>query len=124
MAKPGPLVLRAPGGLVDPATIDGMPEFLRNADQLTELMILAGPGGEDIGILRQQYGYRPEAMIEAEAIRLEWESGYVDLSVAVLVDTAIWLQADFAGAGRRGSSAMRRRGQRRLGAGGRVLAAG
>jgi hypothetical protein len=32
-----------------------MPGFLRNADQLTGLMILAGSGGGDIGILRQQY---------------------------------------------------------------------
>jgi len=29
--------------------------------------------------LRQQYGYQPEAMIELEASRLEWESSYVDL---------------------------------------------
>lgn len=77
--EPGPAVLRAPDGLVDPVTIDGMPEFLRKANQLTELMILAGPGDEEIGILRQQYGYRPEAMIEVEASRLEWESSYVDL---------------------------------------------
>ena len=42
-------------------------------------MILAGPGDEEVGILRQQYGYRPEAMIEVEARRLEWESSYVDL---------------------------------------------
>jgi len=77
--EPGPLVLRAPDGLVDPATIDGMPEFLRKANQLTELMIMAGPGDEEVGILRQQYGYRPEAMIEVEASRLEWESSYVDL---------------------------------------------
>ncbi len=77
--EPGPMVLRGPDGLVDPATIDGMPEFLRKANQLTELMILAGPGDEEIGILRQRYGYRPEAMIEVEASRLEWESSYVEL---------------------------------------------
>ena len=77
--EPGPLVLRGPDGLVDPATIDGMPEFLRKANQLTELMILAGPGDEEVGILREQYGYRPEAMIDVEASRLEWESSYVDL---------------------------------------------
>lgn len=50
--EPAPMVLRALDGLVDPATIDGMPGFLRNADQLTGLMILAGPGGGDIGLLR------------------------------------------------------------------------
>jgi hypothetical protein len=77
--EPGPLVLRGPDGLVDPATIDGMPEFLRKANQFAELMILAGPGDEEVGILRQQYGYRPEVMIEVEANRLEWESSYVDL---------------------------------------------
>ena len=77
--EPGPMVLRGPDGLVDPATIDGMPEFLRKANQLTELMILAGPGDEEVDILRQQYGYRPEAMIEVEADRLAWESSYVQL---------------------------------------------
>jgi len=46
----------------DPATIDGMPGFLRDAGQLTGLMILAGSGGGGIGILRQQYGCGPEAM--------------------------------------------------------------
>ena len=58
---------------------DGMPGFLRNAYRLTGLMILAGPGGEDIGILRHQYGCRPEAMIEVEASGLKWESGYMGL---------------------------------------------
>ena len=77
--EPGPLVLRGPDGLVDPATIDGMPEFLRKANQLAELMVLAGPSDAEVGILRQQYGYRPEAMIEVEASRLEWESSYVDV---------------------------------------------
>jgi hypothetical protein len=77
--KPGPLVLRGPDGLVDPATIDGMPEFLRKANQIAELMVLAGPGDEEVGILRQQYGFQPEAMIEIDASRLEWESSYVDL---------------------------------------------
>jgi hypothetical protein len=71
-------------------------------------MILAGSGG-DIGILRQPYGCRPGAMIEVEASGLKWESSYTGPEVAVLAGTAIWLQADSAGAGRRGSSAMRRR---------------
>jgi hypothetical protein len=77
--EPGPLVLRGPDGLVDPATIDGMPEFLRKANQLAELMVLAGPSDAEVGILRQQYGFRPEAMIEVEASRLEWESSYADV---------------------------------------------
>ena len=77
--EPGPLVLRGPNGLVDPATIDGMPELLRKANQLAELMVLAGPSDAEVSILRQQYGFRPEAMIEVEASRLEWESSYVDV---------------------------------------------
>jgi hypothetical protein len=77
--EPGPMVLRGPDGPVDPATIDGMPEFLRKVNQFAELMILAGPGDEEVGMLRQQYGYRPEEMIEVEASRLEWESSYVEV---------------------------------------------
>lgn len=77
--QPGPLALRSPDGLVDPTTIDGMPEFLRKANQLAELMILAGPPDEEIDILRQQYGYRPEMVTQEEASRLEWESSYVQL---------------------------------------------
>ena len=60
--------------MVDPATITGMPEFLRKANQLTEMMLLAGPGDEEIGELREDYGYRPEAMDEVEASSLEWET--------------------------------------------------
>jgi hypothetical protein len=77
--EPGPMVLRGPDGLVDPATITGMPEFLRKANQLTEMMLLAGPGDEEIGELREHYGYRPEAMDEVEASSLEWETSYVDI---------------------------------------------
>jgi hypothetical protein len=70
------MVLRGPDGLVDPATIEGMPELLRKANQLTEMMILAGPGDAEIGHLRAHYGYRPEAVAEVEASRLEWETSY------------------------------------------------
>jgi len=56
-----------------------MPEFLRKANQLTEMMLLAGPGDEEIGELREHYGYRPEAMDVVEADRLEWEASYVDI---------------------------------------------
>jgi hypothetical protein len=74
-------VLRGPdGAVVDPATIEGMPpDFLRKANQLTEMMMLAGPGDEEIHELREHYGYRPEAMDEVEASRLEWEASYVDI---------------------------------------------
>ena len=57
--EPGPLVLRGPDGLVDPATIDGMPEFLRKANQIAELIVLAGPGDEDVGILRSSTAFSP-----------------------------------------------------------------
>lgn len=77
--EPGPMVLRGPDGPVDPTTIDRLPEFLRKANQLSELMIMAGPPDEEVGILREQYGYRPEAGKEIEASRLQWESTYVDL---------------------------------------------
>jgi hypothetical protein len=77
--EPGPMVLRGPDGLVDPATITGMPEFLRKANQLTEMMLLAGPGDEEIGELREHYGYRPETMDVVEADRLKWEASYVDI---------------------------------------------
>jgi hypothetical protein len=41
------------------------------------MMLLAGPRDEDVPMLRAQYGYRPEAMDEVEASRLEWEASYV-----------------------------------------------
>jgi hypothetical protein len=77
--EPGPMVLRGPDGLVDPATIEGMPELLRKANQLTEIMILAGPGDAEVGHLREHYSYRPEAMIGVEGSKLEWEASYVDI---------------------------------------------
>jgi hypothetical protein len=78
--EPGHGVLRGQdGAVVDPATIAGMPEFLRKANQLTEMMLLAGPGDEEIGELREHYGYRPEAMDVVEADRLEWEASYVEI---------------------------------------------
>ena len=78
--EPGHGVLCGPdGAVVDPATIAGMPEFLRKANQLTEMMLLAGPGDEEIGELREHYGYRPEAMDVIEADRLEWETSYVEI---------------------------------------------
>jgi hypothetical protein len=77
--KPGPLRLHGPDGPIDPAMIVGMPDFLRKANQVAEFMILAGPSDEEAEILRQQYGYRPEATTEVRASRLEWESSYVEV---------------------------------------------
>jgi len=73
------MVLRGPDGLVDSSTTTGMPEFLRKANQLAEMMILAGPGDAEAGLLRQEYGYRLEAMTEVEASRLEWEASSTDV---------------------------------------------
>ena len=56
-----------------------MADFLCKANQVAELMILAGPGDEEVDILRQKYGYRPEATTEVRASRLEWESSYVEV---------------------------------------------
>ena len=77
--KPRRMVLHDTNGVVDPATISGMPEFLGKASQLTEAMILAGPADAEISQLREHYGYRPEAMTEVEASRLGWEASYVNI---------------------------------------------
>lgn len=78
--EPGHGVLRSlDGAVVDPVTDSGMPEFLRKANQLTEMILLAGPGDEEIGELREHYGYRPEAMDVVEADRLDWEASYVEI---------------------------------------------
>ena len=74
-----PMVLRGPDGAGGPGHDQGMPEFLRKANQLTEMMLLAGPGDEEIGELREHYGYRPEAMDVVEADRLDWEASYVEI---------------------------------------------
>ncbi len=79
LGEPRHLVLRGPDGVVDPETIEGMPRSLRKANQLTELMVLAGPDDAEIGPLRDRFGYRPEAFIEVEANRLSWEASYVDV---------------------------------------------
>jgi len=64
--KPGHGVLRGPdGAVVDPAAIEGMPEFLRKANQLTEIMVLAGPGDEEIAAQGEQGSREP-----ADPIRL------------------------------------------------------
>lgn len=52
-----------------------MPDFLRKANQLGELLILAGPADEDLEELRRR-GYRPEATQQVEASRLAWEETY------------------------------------------------
>jgi hypothetical protein len=73
--NPGPLTLHGPSGRIDPATIPGMPEFLRKANQYGEYFLLAGPADEELDDLRR-HGYRPEAMEDVERSRLEWEETY------------------------------------------------
>lgn len=72
---PGPLGLHGPCGRIDPATIPGMPEFLRKANQFGEFFILAGPADDELEGLRRR-GYRPKASEEAGSSRLEWEETY------------------------------------------------
>lgn len=73
--NPGPLALRGPSGRIDPATIPGMPEFLRKANQYGEYFLLAGPADEELDDLRK-LGYRPEAMEDVESSRIAWEETY------------------------------------------------
>lgn len=73
--KPGPLAIRDSSGPVDPATIPGMPSFLRKANQLGEMRMLAGPADEELEELRR-LGYRPEATQQVESSRLAWEEAY------------------------------------------------
>ncbi|MBL7487178.1 hypothetical protein I6A60_08560 [Frankia sp. AgB1.9] len=82
VGEPGRLVLRGPDGVVDLGTIGGMPGSLRKANQLTELMVLAGPSDAEAGYLREHYGYRPEVITEIVANRLSWETSYVDVLAA------------------------------------------
>lgn len=47
--------------------------------QLTEFMMLAGPGDDELEDLRNNYGYQPERTEEVSQQRLDWESTYVGL---------------------------------------------
>jgi hypothetical protein len=50
--RPGPLTLRDSSGRINPASIPGMPDFLRKANQLSEASMLAGPADEEPDELR------------------------------------------------------------------------
>jgi hypothetical protein len=54
-------------------------ESLCRAMQWAEVQFLAGPHDNQIELLRQRYGYRPESTDEVSANRLEWEQIHVDL---------------------------------------------
>ncbi|RZU36706.1 hypothetical protein EV284_4209 [Streptomyces sp. BK022] len=70
--------LRGPSGPVDPASMPGLPDFLRRAAQFTEYQLLAGPQDADIPRLRQ-LGYRPEEVERVSQSRVDWETFFADL---------------------------------------------
>lgn len=76
--KPGPQTIRDSSGLVDPATILEIPDFLRKTNQLGEMRMLARPADDEIEELRQ-LAYRPEATEEVGNSRLAWEETYTGL---------------------------------------------
>lgn len=59
--------------------------------------MMAGPRDEELEVLRERYGYKPEATIEAGRSRLEWEQEFVGLlTEAPPTDPAelrVWIQA-------------------------------
>jgi hypothetical protein len=59
---------------------------------------MAGPrDDEELSLLREQYGYRPEATVESGRSRLEWEREFVDLIVETPAkdpaELRVWIQA-------------------------------
>jgi len=85
----------AGGEIIDP---EEFPREMRiRATQGFAYQVMAGPRDDEIQLLRERYGYRPEATSDAGRSRLEWEREFVDL----LVDTPpkdpaelrVWIQA-------------------------------
>jgi hypothetical protein len=85
----------AGGEIIDP---EEFPREMRiRATQGFEYQVMTGPRDNEIQLLRERYGYRPEATSDAGRGRLEWEREFVDL----LVDTPpkdpaelrVWIQA-------------------------------
>jgi hypothetical protein len=83
------------GAVIDP---QHFPRELRiRATQGFEYQIMAGPRDEEVQLMREEYGYKPEVTFEAGQDRLDWEQEFVDL----LADTPpkdpaelrIWIQA-------------------------------
>jgi hypothetical protein len=72
-------------------------EMRIRATQGVEYQMIAGPRDEELSLLRERYGYKPEATVDAGHSRLEWEQQFVGL----LVDTPpqdpfelrVWIQA-------------------------------
>ena len=88
-------VHNAAGEIIDIEQFPG--ELLVRATQGLECQVLAGPDGEEERLLREHFGYRPEATAEAGRSRLDWEQTFVGL----LADTPpkdpaelrVWIQA-------------------------------
>ena len=81
--------------LIDP---EQFPREMRiRATEGFEYQVMAGPRDDEVQLLRERYGYKPEATSEAGRGRLEWEREFVGL----LVDTPpndpaelrVWIQA-------------------------------
>lgn len=75
-----------------------LPRELRiRATQGVEFQLLAGPLDDQVTLLREQYGYKPEATTEAGRSRLEWEQDFVRLLVesppSDPVELRVWIQA-------------------------------
>ena len=88
-------VYDADGDVID---LEQFPREMRiRATQGFEYQVMAGPRDEEVRLLREHYGYKPEATVEASRGRLEWEREFVGL----LVDTPpkdpaelrVWIQA-------------------------------
>ena len=85
----------ADGKIIDS---DQFPREMRiRATQGFECQMMAGPRDEELSLLHERYGYKPEATVEAGRSRLQWEQEFVGL----LVDTPpndplelrVWIQA-------------------------------
>ena len=85
----------ADGKIVDP---DQFPREMRiRATQGFEYQLMAGPRDDELELLRQQYGYKPEATVEAGRSRLEWEQEFVGLLAHTPptdpAELRVWIQA-------------------------------
>jgi hypothetical protein len=54
-------------------------DLIRRMNQWAQFSFLAGPKDNEIGALRQKYGYRPEATAAAGESRVEFETIYADI---------------------------------------------
>jgi len=78
LGKQVPLRVSGPDGPLDPDTIPGLPQRLRQMAQWAEVQFLSGARDEELTDLRQR-GYRPEVSIEAGQQRLASEQHYIGM---------------------------------------------